>query len=211
MTFAGLSAVEADRLTDARRYLDLTRAAFGRGWIFFRELSDYIEAGIMWREGDLAAALAAMRPIASELLAKEGLLMASFVLLDQVELSAEMGDADGAREAVLHLHEIPRTEGLDVVEGLQPLAAAWSSLVADQSEDAAAHARRAVARLTDLGCRAFLARALEVLARSLASFDRDGSADAAREAAGLFDICGAVSRRDRMLALLSEQRGVSGL
>ncbi|HEV8626116.1 MAG TPA: response regulator transcription factor, partial [Acidimicrobiia bacterium] len=73
-------------------------------------------------------------------------------------------------------------------------------------EDAAAHAHRAVAHLSDLGCRALLARAFEVLGRSLVAHDRDGSSEALEEAAQLFDNCGAGWRRDRVLRLLSEQK-----
>jgi DNA-binding CsgD family transcriptional regulator/tetratricopeptide (TPR) repeat protein len=205
LTFAALAATEADRRNDARRYLDLVDAAFrGGAWIFYPELRRFVAARIMWRDGDLRAALAAMQPVASELLQKDALLIAALVLADQAELAAELGDAVAAEEAAVRLRAIPATDGGEVVAAAQALGSAWSSLASGDHDKAVAFSRGALEQLSALGCRALQARAVETLGRSLARHEPDGSTAALAEAARLFDDCGAAWRRERIAPLLSE-------
>lgn len=204
-TFAALSAVELDRPAAARRYLDAARATLGRGqWIFYREYCDYVDAAILRREGKPSAALAVVSTVAAQLLQMGNPVAAAYVLLDQAELAAELGDADRAELAAARLQAMTQPEAGDLVRALEPIASAWSLLVSGNPEQATASARRSVALLTDSGYQAFLARAFEVLGRSLAGVDRVGSTTAIGHAARLFGACGAVWRRDRMLQLLSD-------
>jgi DNA-binding NarL/FixJ family response regulator len=85
----------------------------------------------------------------------------------------------------------------DLYRAMAAMGSAWSGLAADRSNEAAAPARRAAALLSDSGCRAFRARALDLLARSLIGNDPAAAVNALEEAATAFEACGAVWRRDR--------------
>jgi DNA-binding NarL/FixJ family response regulator len=119
------------------------------------------------------------------------------VLLDLAELSAEFGDVALAVYAAGELAKIAEHIDRDLYRAMAAMGSAWSGLAAEGSNEAAASALRAVALLSDSGCRAIRARALDLLARSLIGNDPAAAVSALEEAATAFDACGAVWRRDR--------------
>jgi DNA-binding CsgD family transcriptional regulator len=199
VVFAALAAVEAEQPSEARSHLARARRAIGgREWQFFTHACAHAEGILAWQEGNTADALARIREAPAGILRTGAQPFATVVLLDLAELAAELGDMAVAMDAAHELARIAESVDRDLYRAMAAMGSAWSGLAADRSDDAAAAARRAVGLFSDSGCRAFRARALELLGRSLIGNDPAAAVDALEEAAKAFDACGAVWRRDRV-------------
>ena len=198
VVFAALAAVEAQQPNEARSHLAKARRAIGdREWQFFSDACAHAEGLLAWQLGNTAEALAIMREAPARILRTGAEPFAAVVLLDLAELSAELGDVALAVYAAGELAKIAEHIDRDLYRAMAAMGSAWSGLAAEGSNEAAASALRAVALLSDSGCRAFRARALDLLARSLIGNDPAAAVNALEEAATSFDACGAVWRRDR--------------
>jgi len=205
IAFAALAAAVLDEMYDARRYLDVAQAAYGNeGWGIWSECCRYAEAVLAWRGGDGKLALAGLRETASRMMAMEGWPWAAFPLVDLAEVAAECGEAGVAAEAVAGLREVADRTGLELYRGLSALGEAWAEL-ATRSADGPARAEAAAETAVENvpgDYRLFVARARDVLGRSMASLDRSRARAVLEEAAVGFDAVGAVWRRDRALEAL---------
>jgi class 3 adenylate cyclase len=200
LAFAGLSAMELDRLDTARRYVDLAIAPYeGRRYAQWLDACVHAHSVLLAREGNSKGALEALAP-PSFRLPEEGFRpFAVLILTDLAEIAAMAGDAELAARAAGTAAAVAAGIDRDCYSGLALLAGTWASLAADVDQEAAEHARDSVKVLSRTGWRLFHGRALDGLGRALRRRDPDASRDALDEAASLFEACGATWRRDRAL------------
>jgi DNA-binding CsgD family transcriptional regulator/tetratricopeptide (TPR) repeat protein len=201
LVFAALSAAETGQVALAHRYLGHVAAAYGeRRWFFWSDYGGHAEALLAWRSGRTADAVGLLRQTTQ--LIRELPAFVALVLADLAEVAAESDDPEAAGEASAGLADVARRVDGPLCRALAALGAAWSSLAGGDGERAGEEAKEAVRLLSGTGCRAFSARALAVLGRSLQEADRVEARRLLREAAGAFEACGALWRRDRTLDLL---------
>jgi DNA-binding CsgD family transcriptional regulator len=204
IAFAALAAAVLDQMSDARRFLDVAKAAYGnKSWGLWSECCRYAEATLAWRGGDRTAAINGLRETASRIMAMEGWPWAALPLLDLAEVAADHGAADVAADAAGQLRGIAARIHPELYQGLAALAQTWAELASPSPDraTAAAAAQNAVEAIPG-EYRLFAARAGDVLGRALAPLDRPRARIALEEAAVGFDAAGAVWRRDRALEAL---------
>ncbi len=191
VVFAALAAAEAALPAAAHGYLNRAKHAFGdRAWQFFSHACGHAEGVLAWQEGRTSASLTRLGETAERILGTGAQPFAALVLVDLAELAAESGGAEAAADAVEHLDAIGRSIQLPVYDAL-----ALTGAAARGDADAA---RRAVELLAPSSWRAFHARALGVLGRSLVDVDRTQALETLQRAAVAFDSCGALWRADRV-------------
>lgn len=205
--FGALAALEAGDLDAAGRYVELGRAAFGpRNFYTNLEMQAHLETVLARRRGE-PVPLSPDRVALGQLLDKGNWVIAAPLLLDLAELGAEDGDAETLQEVVARLDAIADdAKELPLYQALADLGRAWSAHLAGDDHRAADLAATAGAALGALGCRGFLARALALQGRALVAIRDPLGESALREAAGVFDACGAPWRREQCLRLLEEPR-----
>jgi DNA-binding NarL/FixJ family response regulator len=129
--------------------------------------------------------------------------LAAPLLLDVAELRAEEGDEETVLEAAARLDAIAAgAQGLALYRALADLGTAWSAHGAGDDRRAAELAGAAGGVLGALGYRGFSGRALALQGRSLLSTQRALGETVLREAAEVFEGCGARWRVDQCLRLL---------
>jgi class 3 adenylate cyclase/tetratricopeptide (TPR) repeat protein len=197
LAFAGMAAMELDRLDTARRYVDLSLEAFeGRAYAHGLDVCLHAQSVLMAREGHQKGAHDLL-DAASGRLSNNGFRpYAMFALTDLADLA---GDAELAVRTAGTAASVAACMDRDCYRGLALLADTWASLAAGFDEDAAEHAQDAVKVLSRTGWRLFRGRALDGLGRALRRPDPAAAREALEEAAALFEACGAVWRRDRAL------------
>jgi DNA-binding CsgD family transcriptional regulator len=124
------------------------------------------------------------------------------VLVDLAEVAGESGDAEAAGEAAVGLAGAAGQVDGALCRALAALGAAWSGVAGGEWEEASDQAREAVELLSGTGCRAFHARSLAVLGRSLQRLERAEARRVLRDAAAAFASCGARWRSEQVLDLL---------
>lgn len=200
VVFAALAAAETAQAAQARVHLERAQRAFAsRDWQFFSHACGHAEAVLAWQEGRTSDALAGLRSTGARVLATGAEPFGAIVLVDLAEVAAECGDAETAAEAASELEAIARGIDRPLYHGLAAMARASCG-----NPDAA---RLAVDILSETGCKAFHARALDVRGRSLLATDRSAAVGILRQAATGFETCAAVWRGDRVRATL---RAVGG-
>jgi class 3 adenylate cyclase/DNA-binding CsgD family transcriptional regulator len=205
LAYAAVSAVEAERVDDARRYLAPALAAYGgRPWMGCLGVCHWAQAVIIGQQRGSAAALDDLRRAASSVLDVKWLTMAAPILVDLAEAAAACERADVAREAAGRLEEIAGLVDSDLYQAFAALGAAWAELGAGAAKRAIGPAARAVELLAGTGCRLFHGRALDVIGRALSDSDRPRAVEALEQAAALFETCGATWRRDRVVEFLGQ-------
>ena len=201
--FAALAAAEAGDSGQGHMYLARAHGAYGsRDWQFFSHYCGYAQGILEWQAGKLAEASATLRETAARVQQTGALPYSAFVLLDLAELAAERGEQNLAVEAVRALEAVTAGIACDLYRALTELGSACLGFVNSAGDRGADAARRAADLLAGSGWKLFRARAMDRLGRSLMQRDRRAAAEALRSAAGAFDTCGAVWRRDRTLAPL---------
>lgn len=203
--FPALAALETGDFDAAGRYIDLGRAAFGpRNFFMNHELQMHLETVLARRRGELVP-LSASRDALGQMHAKSNWLFAAPLLLDLAELGAEDGDATTVQEVADRLAVIAAgAEGLPLYQALAGLGDGWSAYVAGDVSRAAQRAGSAADALGAAGYRGLHGRALSLQGRCLIASQRSRGESLLREAAGVFDACGAVWRVDQCLRLLEE-------
>jgi DNA-binding NarL/FixJ family response regulator len=195
VVFTALACAEAARTAEARGHLRRAQQAFaGRDWQFFSHMCDYAEAALAWQEGRPSESVAGLRRSAADLIGTGATPFAAVVLTDLAEVATECGDAETATQAARELAPIARAIDRELYHGLAAMASASCG-------DADA-ARRAVELLSNTGCKAFHARALDLLGRLLLGSDHVVAVDTLRRAVTEFDACGAAWRADRIRTTL---------
>jgi DNA-binding CsgD family transcriptional regulator/tetratricopeptide (TPR) repeat protein len=190
VVFAALAAVEAAQMTEAHIHLARARRAYGdRDWRYFSQACGHPKALIAWQEGRTADALAGLRDTSARVRRTGAETFAALVLVDQAELAAVSGEPETATDAAGQLAEIAASIDRDLYHGLAALGAGWAG-----SADAAA---RGVELFSGSSCKAFRARAFDLLGSSLAGTDHSGAVEALTHAVVAFDACGAAWRRER--------------
>jgi DNA-binding CsgD family transcriptional regulator len=208
MAIAAAAAADTGDLDEARAFLDRARAACRDfDWLFYAEYCGYAEAVIAWREGRPADALAGLQGVYSEMLSWQAWPFFAMVLVDLADVAAERGRADVAREAGESLWQVAVTLDRPFYRGMAALGNASAHMASGSPGLAAESAAQAVDLFSALGAQGYLGRALHELGRSLADTERSEARDALRKAAETFEAGGAVWRRDRALAALSELGG----
>jgi class 3 adenylate cyclase len=199
VAFAALSAVEADQLVEARKYVLKSNAAYDkRNWLMFDDWAPYAEAVLAWREGRTADALVGLEQVASDIFAMGVWPFAAFVLLDLAELGAHL-DGVPLDETVARLDHCAEQTGCDLYRGLAAMGAAWADLAAGATPGACRHAEEAVQLLASSGCRGYEGRAQDLLGRCLAEDDPERAVQALERAITIFESCGARWRRERAI------------
>lgn len=201
LPFASLSATETCDLPEARRYVKEARTACDRLHIH-APCCLHAEAILAWRENQEPDSVGDLYQAALTLLEMGAPHFAAPVLVDLAEVSALSQRADLAREATVRLERVAKQLEADFYRALAALGEAWAILATGTPRRGAAPAEEAVGFLRPTGYRAFLGRALEALGRSLSASDRPRAAEALREAAAIYEACGAQWRRGRTLEVL---------
>jgi DNA-binding CsgD family transcriptional regulator len=195
VVFAALAAAETAQPALALRYLDRARRAFGAGdWQFFSHACGHVAAVLAWQDGRISDALAGLRTTATRVLTTGAEPFAALVFVDLAELAAACGEADAAQDATEALGAIAQHVDRDLYDALAGMGSACCG-----DADAAGHA---VDLLSGTGCRAFHARALDLLGRCLLDADRAEAVETLRRSAAAFESCGATWRRDQVQELL---------
>jgi len=205
LSYAALSAVEADRPEEAERYLGRALAAYqSRHWAYYSDYAVYAQAMVDWRAGDVTRALRALLGVSHRLVPMRVLTAAVFVLVDLAQAAAEAKDTDVGRQAADALAQVARDPSGAFYQGITTVGLAWASFASCQSETAVNQAREALLRLPKQQLSAqrliyWTARTQEVLGHSLRESD-PASALLALEAAGQgFAACAARWRQRRVI------------
>ncbi|HYT81588.1 MAG TPA: LuxR C-terminal-related transcriptional regulator [Actinomycetota bacterium] len=200
VVFASLAAAEAARAEEAHSHLERARRAFGgRDWQFFSHALGHAEGVLAWQEGRPADAQGILEETAARILATDALPFGALALLDLAEVASEREQLEVVAEAAGRLDEIAQRIDRDLYGALAAMG-----LAATGDADAA---RQAVDFLSVSSCKAFHARALDLLGRSLLETDRPAAVDALKGATVAHEGCGAVWRGDRARALLRSLGG----
>jgi class 3 adenylate cyclase/DNA-binding CsgD family transcriptional regulator len=207
--FAALAASEADRQAESEAYLARAQAVYQeRGWSFYGYFLDHAAAVLAARRGRRDEGRAGLREASAKLLEGEVVPFAALALVDQAELEAdEGGDPEVVRQAAGHLQAIAARTDRDFYGGFAAFGRALAELAGGDARSAARPADEAVAVFSSLGYRLLEGRALVVLGRTRAQFDRSAALDAFQRAATTFETCGAVWRREQAKTLM---RGLGG-
>jgi DNA-binding CsgD family transcriptional regulator len=200
VVFAALSAAEAGELSLSHSYLDRARRAFGeRDWQFFSHTCGHAEAMLAWQDERPSDAIAGLREAAARIVATGAEPFAALAFVDLAEVAADSGNGEAGTEAADQLEALARRIDHRLYQALAEMGRACLG-------DADA-AQRAVDLLSNTDCRAFHARALELLGRSLLDSDRTEAIETLKRASAAFEACGAVWRADRLRETL---RGLGG-
>jgi DNA-binding CsgD family transcriptional regulator len=206
---AAMSAAELGHLGQARELLDLAGSVSAdRNFFFSRPLRRHAEAVLAWREGHPDAALPLLAAASAELSELQAFAFAPTPLLDLAELAARSGRPELAADAADRLARLA-AESPDslLLQGVAPLASAWSHLAAERCTEAEAATRDAVRLLAPMGYPVLHGRALDAFGTVTGRRDRGAALTALSEAAAIFETIGATWRRDRALKTLRELGG----
>jgi DNA-binding CsgD family transcriptional regulator len=199
----GLAAAETGDTREAERLLGRAREALGgRDWGYFLPYTRYGEAVLAWQAGRPAECAGTLAEVTVSLRGMDALAVSVFVLIDLAESAADAHDGNAAASAARQLEDVARVAGLVPHRGLAAAAAAWTALESSEPDVAVAQAAEAVDLLSGAGWRSHVARAHDVLGRSLAAAGRAGAVAELEQAAAIFAECGAAWRRDRTVQAL---------
>lgn len=187
----------------AQRHLDRARAVYeGRQILDWAIWCDWTDAILAWHNQEHVRSLRLLSK-AIEWLRKMGAIAyEGLVLVDVAEIAADGGKVDDAVDASERAVAISRDMEGDLYLALASLCTAWSLLAQARTTDAGKAAQEAALELSGYGL--YRASALEVQGRSLVGENRRDAVTLIKEAATAYDRCGALWRRDRLLARLSE-------
>lgn len=211
LCIAALSAVEIDQLDEAR--LDVATAAriYGdRTWFVASGFAQHAAGVLAWREGRLAAAVAALRRGSDGLLAMGAVVFAAPMLLDLAEVAVEAGLPAQAELASAELDRIAGITERDLFRAHAALGRAWAAIGLGHHARGAAAAREAASLLPEKASATLRGRSLVACARALETRSCAAELQALADAASAFEAGGALWRRDRVVEVL-RARGREGL
>jgi ATP/maltotriose-dependent transcriptional regulator MalT len=200
LALAARMQVEVDQPGRARRALEQAERGYGDGhfmaWSFW---CDWTAGVLAWREGRLGDAGRRLERTADRLRSIGAAVHEPVALLDVIERAVEAHEPTIAAAAADRLRVVAASIGGRHQEALASLGAAWSHLAHGRDREAAAAAEGAADQLEAAGWTFWLADARAALGRGFEGHDRAAAVEATEQAAELFDRCGAVWRRDRVL------------
>ncbi|MFQ5967370.1 MAG: LuxR C-terminal-related transcriptional regulator, partial [Acidimicrobiia bacterium] len=186
----------------ARRRVDRARATYeGRQILEWACWCDWTDGILAWLNGEHSRALEALYRAADWLGSMGANAYEPLVFVDAAEVAADAEDAASAANAASRLSGIAGTLESDFHTSLAALGGAWSELKRDP-QAAAGSAHQAADYFFRAGYGLYQGTALEVEGRALEDHDRERAIEALHAAAAVFDECGSVWRRDRVLARL---------
>jgi class 3 adenylate cyclase/DNA-binding CsgD family transcriptional regulator/tetratricopeptide (TPR) repeat protein len=199
MEFGALAAIERGDRAEAARQRDRARGVLGdRQWQFHQPMLWWVDAMLLWSDRELGSALAALTDAIAQMCAQDLLFIGVPALLDLVDLAAEAGDHELVSRASGQLTEVAAAAA-EPFRVMAAIGASRALLVADARSDAVATATAAVTGAEGIECRALHARARYAL--GLACIGSD-AATHLEHAARIFEGCGAVWRREKVLDAL---------
>ncbi|MEX0790273.1 MAG: AAA family ATPase, partial [Actinomycetota bacterium] len=195
LPFAAGAAVESGRLAEAEVFSAKARELYGTStWSFCVDYASWAEAQVLAGRDRLDEAGAILDPAVKSMIDMQARPWVAPMVLDRAEIASLTGRRRDAVRAAGELDRIAEEINRQVYRGLAQLGRAWALLGSDDP-GAAVCAESAVRLLSDTGCQAFVARAHDVLGRSLVTSDRERAVTALEKAASLFEECGASTRR----------------
>ncbi|HEX2178593.1 MAG TPA: helix-turn-helix transcriptional regulator, partial [Actinomycetota bacterium] len=204
LPFAAGAAAEINRAAEAEDFATKARNLYGtRRWSFCCDYASWAEAQVLVLKERSEEAAISLEPATLSIFRMHAWPWAAPMELDRAEIACLTGNRTVADQAASDLDRIAAEVDRDLYRGLAAVAHAWAHLAGGKRTAAAAAAEKAVTLLTDTGCQAFLARATDVLGRSLAGIDRERAVENLEHAAAMFDRCGAAVRRERTLQALA--------
>jgi DNA-binding CsgD family transcriptional regulator len=224
LVFAGLAAVETDRTVEAQNLLSTVHAAYGgRPWFADDQICRHAQAVLAWREGDRRSAVVEMRAAIEAILHAGARPWAALLLMDLVEVSVELADADQLRWCAERAQELADALDRDLYRALAAFAAAAATgdpagltgvaegLYHDGYPALAGRVRELAGRLlmgtNPAAARAAFTAAIENFESCRSSWRADRARTAARrpgrERASALRGAGALTARERDVALLA--------
>jgi DNA-binding CsgD family transcriptional regulator len=204
VAIAAMAAAEMGRADEARTYLKKAEAAYaGREWYAASHHCTWAEGVLAFYSGDGPTAVSRLLHAATRLSAMASWPLAALVLIDLAEIAALEGDGETAAEADGRLRDIAARLNRDLYEALGHLGSACAQLAAGRQADAVGPAETAVTLLEGSGCRAFHARALELLGRALSVSDRAAASSVLATARTRYAELGAAERLQRVDGFLA--------
>ena len=190
----------------ARAVSNLERAtSIYDDWFFiWSSWSNWAKGVFAWIEGDAKSGLAELITLAQWLQDAGAMGYEPLVLNDLAEIAADAGDIDRCQRASKRCSEVAEQTGALLASWLASLVSARYYLCKGDHQTAVEQSTEAAAGLDRAGYSLLAATSREVLGRALAKQDRSAAAETLKEAAEQLDACGAVWRRDRVLASLTE-------
>lgn len=174
-------------------------------WFFiWSSWSIWADGWLAWTRGDEPKALTELGRLSEWLEAAGALGYEPLVLNDISEMAAELGDLELSEHVSRRGSEVAEQSGSPLSVWLASLVAARLHLVRGATQAAIEEATAAGEELDKAGYALLAAGSREVLGRALVSQDRSAATEALQRAAGEFDSCGAVWRRDRTVSTLNE-------
>ncbi|HZE65155.1 MAG TPA: AAA family ATPase, partial [Sporichthyaceae bacterium] len=206
MAVAAVTAVEADRLAEADRFLGRAQQALrDRDWSAFGPVAEAAAGMLAWRTSGPAAGLPRLVASTDRLMAMRAHVWALGLVVLGIEAAAEERRIAELIHLGDQLDEIAAAMGGDGPAGTRALARGWVALLDGSRAEALESARAAVAALDRTGWNGHLARALHLLGRAA---DRAEAVPALERAAELCAVGGASWRRGKVLADLQRLGGV---
>lgn len=195
---------EMGRAERARTALRLATETYGgRPFLVWGLWEPWTAALLEWQDRGAEAALSHYRAVADQ---ADELSVAPYellVLIERSEIAAEAQSPSDAEATAERLQQLTSLLPEETHGALAAVGMAWNHLAFGEHDRAAAVGETAVQVLADRGYRLHQADALHVVGRAKGTLDRPAAVTACQEAAELFDRCGAVWRRDRVLAELA--------
>lgn len=190
----------------ARANSNIERAAsIYDDWFFiWSSWSNWGKGMLAWMEGDPRRGMDELTTLARWLQDTGAMGYEPLVVNDLAEVAADTGAIDECRRAATRSSQVAEQTGAPLASWLASLISARYHLAKGDHQAAAEQSSAAATGLDQAGYSLLAATAREVLGMALAEPDRSAASEALQEAARQLDACGAVWRRDRVLATLNE-------
>lgn len=173
-------------------------------FLIWSSWSKWGEGVLAWIEGDARRGMDDLATLTQWLRDAGAMGYEPLVLNDLAEIAADAGDIDRCRETFMRCLELADETGAPLASWVAALVSGRYHLTEGDHHTALEKSDAAAAGFDKAGYSLLAACSRELSGRALADLDRSAAADTLRQAAKDFDTCGAVWRRDRVLAVLNE-------
>jgi DNA-binding CsgD family transcriptional regulator/tetratricopeptide (TPR) repeat protein len=201
LAFGAISAAEGARPEIAHRYLAMAEEIYQGGdfWVHGAFLL-WAKAAVAHLDGRNDVALPLINQAAEKMLQVGCRTYASPILVDMVDIACAAGEPDTGLRAIQHLDSVANSLDVHFHRALARLAGAAMGTAADSVQAASRAAEVCLAT----GSLPYAGRAQERLGEAhLRAGQRQAARAAFRRAVELFDTCGCVTRRRRVVQRLS--------
>jgi ATP/maltotriose-dependent transcriptional regulator MalT len=195
---------ESGRPERARTSLEQATATYeGEPFLVWGLWEPWTSGLLTWQERGPEPALARYATATEQVSAIGALPYEVLLLAEQAELAAEALATEHGEHAADRLAELAAALDTDAHRALAALGLAWSRLAHGEHDSAAGAAEEAARLLAATGHRLHQGSALHASGRAKAPRDRAAAVAALSEAADVFNECGAMWRRHRVLVELT--------